>query len=65
MSIQKFYYYTYIIIYIFFLFKVVRFNKFHVKDGKNTKGRFGLSLASLGDINNDGYGGKTVFITYK
>lgn len=44
--------------------QVNRFNKLHVKDGKNTKGRFGLSLASLGDINNDKYGDFAVGAPY-
>lgn len=39
--------------------KYERFHKHHVLDGFNSKSRFGLSLASLGDINRDGYGGKT------
>lgn len=35
-----------------------RFRRFHKLDGFKTKSRFGLSLASLGDINLDSYGGK-------
>jgi len=34
------------------------FLEFHVRDGKNSTSRFGLSLSTLGDINKDGYGGK-------
>ena len=34
------------------------FKKLHVRDGKISTSRFGLSLSTLGDINKDGYGGK-------
>ena len=34
------------------------FREFHVRDGKNSTSRFGLSLSTLGDINKDDYGGK-------
>lgn len=35
----------------------MKFNQLHIKDGKNSKGRFGLALTTLGDINKDGFGG--------
>ena len=31
------------------------FRKWHIRDGDQTKGRFGFALASLGDIDKDGY----------
>ncbi|XP_014233587.1 integrin alpha-PS2-like [Trichogramma pretiosum] len=33
-----------------------RFRKFHTRDGDSNRGQFGLSVASLGDIDLDGYG---------
>lgn len=35
-----------------------RFHKHHVLDGFKSQSRFGLSVASLGDMNLDGYGGE-------
>lgn len=35
-----------------------KFRRHHILDGFNSKSRFGLSVASLGDINLDGYGGR-------
>lgn len=50
-------------VYVFYQggIRVERFHKHHVLDGLNSKSRFGLSLASLGDINLDGFGGKKDF----
>ncbi|XP_036319120.1 integrin alpha-PS2 isoform X1 [Rhagoletis pomonella] len=36
----------------------------HIRDGYNTKGRFGLALTTLGDINRDGYGDFAVGAPY-
>ncbi|KAL9878702.1 integrin subunit alpha inflated isoform 2-T8 [Glossina fuscipes fuscipes] len=36
----------------------------HIRDGFNTKGRFGLALASLGDVNRDGFGDFAVGAPY-
>lgn len=44
---------------IVFLFQAGKFSSMNSRDGLNSKARFGLSLASLGDINKDGYGGKS------
>ncbi|XP_047113545.1 integrin alpha-PS2-like [Schistocerca piceifrons] len=41
-----------------------RFTKNHWRDGVNSKSRFGLSLASIGDINKDGYGDIAVGAPY-
>lgn len=41
-----------------------RFSKNHWRDGVNSKSRFGLSLASIGDINKDGYGDIAVGAPY-
>ncbi|XP_017771191.1 PREDICTED: integrin alpha-PS2-like, partial [Nicrophorus vespilloides] len=41
-----------------------RFRKFKTLDGINSKSRFGLSVASLGDINLDGYGDFVVGAPY-
>ncbi|RZF48596.1 hypothetical protein LSTR_LSTR008556, partial [Laodelphax striatellus] len=38
--------------------------KWHVRDGKNSKSRFGLAVASLGDINRDGYGDVAIGAPY-
>nr|CAD7462061.1 unnamed protein product [Timema tahoe] len=42
-------------IYIFYQGKQNKFQRFDVRDGKNSKCRFGLALTSLGDINKDGF----------
>ncbi|XP_075154446.1 integrin subunit alpha inflated isoform X2 [Haematobia irritans] len=36
----------------------------HIRDGYNSKGRFGLALTTLGDINRDGYGDFAVGAPY-
>lgn len=41
-----------------------RFRRLHTLDGYNSKSRFGLALASLGDINLDGYGDFAVGAPY-
>ncbi|PSN37770.1 hypothetical protein C0J52_13179 [Blattella germanica] len=41
-----------------------RFRSFDLRDGKNSRSRFGLSLTSLGDINRDGYGDIAVGAPY-
>ncbi|XP_037938731.1 integrin alpha-PS2 isoform X2 [Teleopsis dalmanni] len=41
-----------------------RFTAEHIRDGYNTKGRFGLSLCSLGDINRDSFGDFAVGAPY-
>lgn len=33
------------------------FFRYEFRDGKNSKGRFGLSVAALGDLNKDGFEG--------
>nr|CAD7257446.1 unnamed protein product [Timema shepardi] len=42
-------------IYIFYQGKQNKFQRFDVRDGTNSKCRFGLALTSLGDINKDGF----------
>ena len=32
-----------------------KFRRWHIRDGRVTKGRFGFALASLGDLDRDGY----------
>ncbi|XP_025263370.1 integrin alpha-PS2 isoform X2 [Camponotus floridanus] len=41
-----------------------KFRKFDIRDGESNRGRFGLSLASLGDIDRDGYGDFVVGAPY-
>ncbi|CAL7950339.1 unnamed protein product [Xylocopa violacea] len=41
-----------------------KFRKAHFRDGESNRGRFGLSLASLGDIDRDGYGDFVVGAPY-
>ncbi|XP_069683383.1 integrin alpha-PS2 isoform X1 [Periplaneta americana] len=41
-----------------------RFRGFHIRDGKNSRSRFGLSLTTLHDINKDGYGDIAVGAPY-
>lgn len=41
------------------LFQIDSFNKFHFIDGTNSKARFGHAVASLQDLNQDGYEGNT------
>ncbi|KAI8128031.1 Integrin alpha-PS2 [Lucilia cuprina] len=41
-----------------------RWSTEHIRDGFNTKGRFGLALTTLGDINRDGYGDFAVGAPY-
>ncbi|XP_076758862.1 integrin subunit alpha inflated [Xylocopa sonorina] len=41
-----------------------KFRKAHYRDGESNRGRFGLSLASLGDIDRDGYGDFVVGAPY-
>ncbi|XP_063227924.1 integrin alpha-PS2 isoform X2 [Bacillus rossius redtenbacheri] len=41
-----------------------RFSQFDVRDGTNSKSRFGLALSSLGDINKDGFGDFAVGAPY-
>ncbi|KAL0113860.1 hypothetical protein PUN28_011297 [Cardiocondyla obscurior] len=41
-----------------------KFRKFDTRDGESNRGRFGLSLASLGDIDRDGYGDFVVGAPY-
>ncbi|XP_018049115.1 PREDICTED: integrin alpha-PS2 isoform X2 [Atta colombica] len=43
---------------------VEKFRKFDTRDGESNRGRFGLSLASLGDIDRDGYGDFVVGAPY-
>jgi integrin alpha 8 len=41
-----------------------KFRKWHIRDGEQTKGRFGFALASLGDIDKDGFGDFAVGAPY-
>ena len=41
-----------------------KFRRWHIRDGEHTKGRFGFSLASLGDMDKDGYGDFAVGAPY-
>ncbi|XP_050462452.1 integrin alpha-PS2 isoform X1 [Cataglyphis hispanica] len=41
-----------------------KFRRFDIRDGESNRGRFGLSLASLGDIDRDGYGDFVVGAPY-
>ncbi|XP_011332001.1 integrin alpha-PS2 isoform X2 [Ooceraea biroi] len=41
-----------------------KYRKFDTRDGESNRGRFGLSLASLGDIDRDGYGDFVVGAPY-
>ncbi|XP_075237231.1 uncharacterized protein LOC142333690 isoform X2 [Lycorma delicatula] len=38
--------------------------RWHIRDGKNSKARFGLAVAALGDINKDGFGDVAVGAPY-
>lgn len=40
----------------FFIFQA--FSKNHARTGEVSRGRFGLAVTSLGDINYDGFGGR-------
>merc|ERR550534_70537 len=42
-------------VYVVYQSKQHTFRKWHIRDGDQTKGRFGFALASLGDIDKDGY----------
>ena len=41
-----------------------KFRKWHIRDGEEIKGRFGFSIASLGDTDKDGYGDFAVGAPY-
>ncbi|CRL01777.1 CLUMA_CG014993, isoform A [Clunio marinus] len=43
-------------VYIVYQTRSEKFREVETREGKTSKGRFGLSLASLGDLNLDGYG---------
>jgi len=51
-------------IYVVYQNKEHKFRKWDIRDGEVTKGRFGFSLASLGDMDKDGYGDFAVGAPY-
>ncbi|XP_043271432.1 integrin alpha-PS2 isoform X2 [Venturia canescens] len=51
-------------IYVFYGKGPVKYDLFHERDGESNRGRFGLSLAYLGDIDRDGYGDVAVGAPY-
>ncbi|KAK0093386.1 hypothetical protein PV326_013612 [Microctonus aethiopoides] len=51
-------------IYIFYGKGPDKYREFVTRDGESNRGRFGLSLASLGDIDRDGYGDFAVGAPY-
>ena len=48
----------------FYFFKQNKFKEIETREGTTSKGRFGLSLAALGDINLDGFGDFAVGAPY-
>ena len=49
---------------LMYLFLQNKFRKWHIRDGEQTKGRIGFSLASLGDTDKDGFGDFAVGAPY-
>lgn len=52
------------IVYIVYQSRIDNFKNLETREGKTSKGRFGLALTSLGDINLDGYGDFAVGAPY-
>ena len=50
--------------YLIYNFFQNKFRKWHIRDGEEIKGRFGFSIASLGDTDKDGYGDFAVGAPY-